>query len=69
MMSDISKSKDNQTMKFGQLIECNVVIFFFKNHAENEARRLVPDLFLFLKRGLYEVKSCDQHINFNIILD
>ena len=22
-------------------------IFFFKNHAENEAGRLVPDLFLF----------------------
>ena len=68
-MSDISKSKDNQTMKFGQLIECNVVIFFFKNHAENEARGLVPDLFLFLKRGLCEVKACDPHINFNIILD
>ena len=26
-------------------------MFFFKNHAENEAERLVPDLFLFfLKR-------------------
>ena len=24
-------------------------IFFFKNYAENEAIRLVPDLFLFLK--------------------
>ena len=26
-------------------------IFFFKNHAENEARRLVPDLFLFFKKA------------------
>ena len=32
-------------MKFGPLIKCNVVLF--KNHAENEAERLVPDLFLF----------------------
>ena len=32
-------------------------IFFFKNHAENEARRLVPDLFLFSKKALYEVKA------------
>ena len=30
-------------------------IFFFKNHAENEAGRLVPDLFLFFKIVLYEV--------------
>ena len=32
-------------MKFGQLIEYSVEIFFFKNYAENEAYRLVPDLF------------------------
>ena len=31
-------------------------IFFFKNHAENEANKLVPDLFLFFKRALYEVR-------------
>ena len=37
----ISRSKDNQTMKLGELIEKN----FFKNYAENEAGRLVPDLF------------------------
>ena len=37
-------SNGNQSMKFSQLIEYNV-IFFLKNHAENEAWRLVPDLF------------------------
>ena len=37
-------------MKFGQLIEFNVRKFFFKNHTENEAWRLVPDLFLFFKK-------------------
>ena len=35
-------------MKFGQLIEYNKIkIFFFKNHAENEADGTVPDLLLF----------------------
>ena len=33
-------------MKLDQLIK---YIFFFKNDAENEAERLVPDLFLFFK--------------------
>ena len=37
-------------MKFGQLIENNKRNIFFKNHAENEAGRLVPDLFLYLKK-------------------
>ena len=44
-------------MKFGQLLEYNRNIFFFKNHAENEARRIFPDFFFFLKKKktLYEV--------------
>ena len=42
-------------MKFGQLIECNKKIFFFKSLAENEAGRLVPELFLFIKTALYKV--------------
>ena len=32
-------------------------MFFFENHAGNEAGRLVPDLFLFFKKALYEVKA------------
>ena len=43
ILPNISPGRGKQTMKFGQLIE----IIFFKNYAENEARRLVPDLFLF----------------------
>ena len=39
-------------MKFGQLIR---EMFFFKYHIENEAGRLVPDLFLFFKQALYEL--------------
>ena len=49
ILSNISPRKGNQTMKFGQLIEHNK-IFFFKNYTENEAGRLVSDLFLFFEK-------------------
>ena len=40
-------------MKFDQLIEYNKRNIFLKNHAENEAGRLIPDLFFFfLKKKL-----------------
>ena len=38
----------------------------FKNHAENEAGGLVPDLFLFFKKALYEVKASGMQLNFNM---
>ena len=41
-------------------------MFFSKNHAENEARRLVPDLALFFKKALYEVKASGLQLSFNI---
>ena len=47
ILSNISRSKGNQTMKFDQLIARET--FFFKNYAENETGRLVPDLFLLFK--------------------
>ena len=34
--------------------------------AENEAGRLVPDLFLFFKKTLYTVKASGQQLSFNI---
>ena len=37
-------------MKFGQLRKYNRNILF-KDYAENEARRLVRDIFLFFKRA------------------
>ena len=55
----MSQSKGNQTLKFGQVIQYNNRNIFFKNHAENEVGRLVPDLFLFLKEALYKVKTND----------
>ena len=45
ILSYISRSKDNQTIKFGQLIEYNMRNIFLENHTENIAEKLVPDLF------------------------
>ena len=42
-------------------------MFFFKNHAENKAGRQVPDLFLFFKTALYEIKASGLEFRFNII--
>ena len=46
VLPDISRSKGNQTMKFGQLIESNMKIFFLKNHIQNMVEKLVTDSFL-----------------------
>ena len=46
MLPNISRSKNNQTMKFGQLIECNMKNVFFEKHAQNVVEKLVPDPFL-----------------------
>ena len=62
----MSGSKDSQILKFGQVIECKKINFFFKNHVENEAGRLVPNLFLFFKKPLFEVKVNGLQPSFNI---
>ena len=41
-------------------------MFFSKSHAENEAGRLVPDLFLFFRKALYEVKASGLELSFSI---
>ena len=63
ILLNISRSKGNQTIKFGQL---KLYKESFKSHGENETRRLVPDLFLFFKNALYKVKVSGQHLSFNI---
>ena len=47
ILTNISQSKDNQRMKFGQLIVYSKGDIFCKNNAENEAEKLASDLFLF----------------------
>ena len=44
-------------------------MLFFKNNAENQAERLVRDLFLFFKKVLYEVKLSGLQFSFNIVLN
>ena len=53
-------------MKFSQLIEYDKKNIFFKNHAEKEAGRLVPNLFLFFKKALYEEKRSGLQFSVNI---
>ena len=68
-MVNISRSKDNQTMKFGQVVEHNKRKIKKKNEigrAENEIGRPVPEFFLLLKKFLYEIKANDQHLSSNI---
>ena len=36
-------------------------ILFFKNQAENEAERLVPDFILFFEKALYEAQASGLH--------
>ena len=50
ILPNTSQSKGNQTMKFVQLIEYNKINNFLQSYTENEARRLVPDFFLFFKK-------------------
>ena len=66
ILPNTSQSKDNQAMKFCQLMEYNKRNIFFKKHGKNEARRLVPDLFLFFKNALRELKASGLQLSFNI---
>ena len=43
-MPNILRSKDNQTMKMGQLIEYKIRNIFLKNHTQNVVEELVPYL-------------------------
>ena len=55
ILPNISQRKNNQTVKFGQLIKYNKRNIFLQKSFEIEARRLVPVLLLFLKKALHEV--------------
>ena len=43
---NIPRSKGDQIMKFGQLIEYNLRNIFLKNYTQNVAEKLFPDSFL-----------------------
>ena len=46
LLTNISRSKGNQAMKLGQLIECNTKNIFLKNDTENVKEKLLPVFFL-----------------------
>ena len=46
ILPNISRSKGNQTIKFGQLIECNMRKVFLENHTKNVVDKLVPEPYL-----------------------
>ena len=46
MLPNTSKSKGNQTMKFGQLIDYNMRNIFLKNHTQNVVEKPFPEPFL-----------------------
>ena len=62
----VSRSKDNQTIKFGQLIEYNKRNIFLQNYAKNETGRIVSDLFSFFKKAPHEMKASGMKLSFNI---
>ena len=53
-------------MEFGQLIQSNNRYIFIQNHAENEVRKLVADLFSFFEKALFENKVNGLELSFNI---
>ena len=63
ILPNIIKCEDNQTTKFGQLIEYNMSNNFLKNYAENEAERLVPDLFFCFKKAFASQQKRSKTIN------
>ena len=48
------------------MIEYNKNSNFPQNLAQNDARRLVPDLFFFFRKALYEAKTISLQLSFNI---
>ena len=46
ILPNISRIKDNQTMKLGQLIKHNIRNIFLENHTQNVVEKLVPDSFI-----------------------
>ena len=63
ILRNISQSKGNQAMKFGQVIEYNRNIFLQKS-SKHETGRLV-DLFVF-EKALYEVKASGLQLSFSM---
>ena len=58
MLPNISRSKNNQALKFDELrkysVRNTIFLEYFIFHPENEVGRLAADLFLFSEKALYK---------------
>ena len=66
ILPNISRSKDNQAMKFGQVIEDNKANIFLWKVCRKWARETSFRPLLFSKKALYEVKASGLQLSFNI---
>ena len=57
ILPDIWKSKDNQTLKFGELIESNVRYNFLQKSCRKWDTETSSRPFLLFKKAFYEVKA------------
>ena len=66
ILPNISRSKENQAMKFDQLKKCSMRNIFLQKSNEIEIEWLVPEHFLFFKKSSNEVKASSQQLTFNV---
>ena len=66
ILFNISRSKGKETLKVDELIEHNKRNIFLLLSSENETGRLIPELFFFFKKALYEVKTSGLQRRLNI---
>ena len=67
-MTNISKSKGNQAMKFGQLIECNLRNIFLEKSYTKCGRETIPRLFLKKSKLSITVDQCSKVLYILFIL-
>ena len=65
LLLNISRSKSNQTMKFGHLIKYNKSNIFLQSCVENETEISSKPLFFLFKKALYETKASGLQLKFN----
>ena len=71
MLSKITKSKDNQAMKFGQLIKGKMIyiyIYILKTHTKNVVEKLVTDSFINIQNWEHLWISCLKYYKFFFIV-
>ena len=62
-----SRSKGNQTKNVGSVNRIKRKKCYIQNSCKKDIGRLLPDLFLFFKQALYEVKAIGLHFSFDIL--